>query len=72
MAARKPGGTPAVRELGRLGIEFDTHTYVHDPSTTSYGREAADTLGVDPDSVFKTLLASVDDVIVVALVPVLA
>ena len=44
--------------------------YEHDPAATSYGLEAAATLGVEPGRVFKTLLAEVDGRPVVAVVPV--
>jgi Cys-tRNA(Pro)/Cys-tRNA(Cys) deacylase len=43
---------------------------VHDPAVTDFGREAADALGVEPDRVFKTLLAEVDGRLVVGIVPV--
>jgi Cys-tRNA(Pro)/Cys-tRNA(Cys) deacylase len=43
---------------------------VHDPAVTDFGREAADALGVEPDRVFKTLLADVDGRLVVGIVPV--
>lgn len=45
--------------------------YDHDPRTASYGREAADALGVAPGSVFKTLLTDVAGLgLAVAVVPV--
>lgn len=53
--------TPAIELLRRLGIEHSIEEYDHDPASTSYGEEAADALGVDPDSVFKTLLVTLDD-----------
>jgi len=34
--------------------------YPHDPAAESYGQEAAEALGVDPDVVFKTLVAAVE------------
>jgi Cys-tRNA(Pro)/Cys-tRNA(Cys) deacylase len=37
---------------------------------TDFGREAAEALGVEPDRVFKTLLADVDGRLVVGIVPV--
>jgi Cys-tRNA(Pro)/Cys-tRNA(Cys) deacylase len=37
---------------------------------TDFGREAAEALGVEPDRVFKTLLAEVDGRLVVGIVPV--
>lgn len=64
-------GTPATVALTRAGIAFHVHEYAHDPSAPSFGLEAAAALGVDPDRVFKTLLAEVDGVgIVVGVVPV--
>lgn len=50
------------------------HAYEHDPAAVAaglaYGVEAARALGVDPGSVFKTLLAEVDGAPTVAVVPV--
>lgn len=62
--------TPAIRAAEQAGIDFSVHEYQHDPSAASYGLEAAEKLGVDPASVFKTLVAAVDGRLVVALVPV--
>ena len=56
--------------LTRAGIAFTLHEYPHDPRATSYGLEAADALGLEPDQVFKTLLADLDGTLVVAVVPV--
>jgi Cys-tRNA(Pro)/Cys-tRNA(Cys) deacylase len=64
------GGTPATVALQRVGIRFTTHSYPHDAAVTWYGLEAADKLGLDPDRVFKTLLADADGNLVVAVVPV--
>ncbi len=64
------GGTPATVALTKAGIAFTLHPYDHDPSAPSYGNEAAEALGLDPHEVFKTLLASVDGRLVVAVVPV--
>jgi Cys-tRNA(Pro)/Cys-tRNA(Cys) deacylase len=44
--------------------------YPHDKRSKSYGLEAATALGVPAEQVFKTLLASVDGELVVAVVPV--
>jgi len=63
-------GTPAVVAAERAGIGFRVHEYAHDPKAASYGREAADKLGVDPARVFKTLVADVDGTLTVAVVPV--
>ena len=71
MARRKgTGGTPATVALTRAGIAFTEHAYKHDPAAASYGLEAASLLGLDPACVLKTLLASVDGRLVVAIVPV--
>ncbi len=71
MARRKgSGGTPATVALTRAGIAFTEHAYEHDPTAASYGLEAASRLGLDPACVLKTLLASVDGRLVVAIVPV--
>ena len=63
-------GTPATVALTAAGIRFLPHAYEHDPATTNYGTEAATALGLDPDQVFKTLLADVDGSLVVGIVPV--
>ena len=63
-------GTPATVALTAAGILFAEHAYHHDPATTNYGLEAASALDLDPDRVFKTLLADVDGRLVVGIVPV--
>ena len=70
MPKKSAGGTPATVALTRAGVAFTLHEYAHDPRATSYGSEAAEALGLDPDRVFKTLLAEVDGNLVVAVVPV--
>lgn len=71
MARRKrAGGTPATVALTAAGIDFTLHPYEHDARTESYGLEAAEALGVDPERVFKTLMASVDGRLSVGIVPV--
>lgn len=64
------GGTPATVALTRAGVAFEVRAYEHDPAAPSYGLEAAQVLGVEPERVFKTLLADVDGRLVVAVVPV--
>lgn len=64
------GSTPATVALTRAGIEYALRAYDHDPSATDYGAEAAAKLGVDGARVFKTLLAEVDGVLTVGIVPV--
>ncbi len=63
-------GTPAVAVLTEAGVAFHLHEYEHDRDASSYGLEAADKLGVDRDRVFKTLVASVDGALTIAVVPV--
>jgi Cys-tRNA(Pro)/Cys-tRNA(Cys) deacylase len=63
-------GTPATVALTRAGVAFTVHPYDHDPSAQSFGLEAATALGVAPEQVFKTLVATVDDALTVAVVPV--
>lgn len=63
-------GTPATALLTRLGVPFTAHPYDHDPRAESYGLEAAEALGVDPDRVFKTLVVDVDGELCVGVVPV--
>ena len=62
--------TPAVVALRAAGVVFTVHEYAHDPRSDSFGLEAADELGLDPDRVYKTLMASADGPLVVAVVPV--
>jgi Cys-tRNA(Pro)/Cys-tRNA(Cys) deacylase len=52
-------------------VQFSVHEYRHDPGA-AYGLEAAEKLGLDPARVFKTLVASVDGALLVAIVPVAA
>ena len=68
--SRGAGGTPATVALTAAGIAFEVHAYEHDPRATSYGLEAAEALGLEPARVLKTLLASLDGALVVAVVPV--
>ncbi|MFJ9947477.1 Cys-tRNA(Pro) deacylase [Kitasatospora sp. NPDC091207] len=72
--ARKPkqagGGTPATVALEAAAVVFTVHSYPHDPAAASYGGEAAEVLGVAPERVFKTLVAEVDGVLTVGVVPV--
>ena len=70
MAKKSSGGTPATVALTRAGVDFTLHAYDHDPRASSYGLEAAQALGLDPARVYKTLVASVDGGLAVAVVPV--
>ena len=53
--------TPAILLARRAGIRFEVREYAHDPACASYGLEAAASLGVDPQRVFKTLLVAVNE-----------
>ena len=64
--------TPAIAAAERAGIRFTLHAYEHDAAAESYGLEAAEKLGADPERVFKTLVVSIDGALAVALVPVAA
>jgi Cys-tRNA(Pro)/Cys-tRNA(Cys) deacylase len=65
--------TPAINCAKRAKINYQLHSYEHDPSAASYGEEAAMALGVAAERVFKTLLVSLDGnpkQLAVAVVPV--
>ena len=64
--------TPAIAALVKAKIEYTLRPYEHDPRTTAFGDEVVAALGQDPARVSKTLVASVDGVLVVAVVPVAA
>lgn len=68
--SRPAASTPATVALTARQIAFSVHAYAHDPRERSFGLEAAQRLGLDPQTVFKTLLTLVDDEPVVAIVPV--
>ena len=62
--------TQATLALTSAGVPFTAHADEHDPANTDFGREAASALGLDPERVFKTLLAELDGELVVGIVPV--
>jgi Cys-tRNA(Pro)/Cys-tRNA(Cys) deacylase len=63
--------TPAIDAARKAKIAHQVHEYAHDPSSESYGAEAAEKLGLAQDRVFKTLVAATDGgELVVAVVPV--
>jgi len=62
--------TPAIAAAQRAGVAYRIHEYAHDPRTESYGLEAAEKLRVDQARVFKTLVASIDGALAVAVLPV--
>jgi Cys-tRNA(Pro)/Cys-tRNA(Cys) deacylase len=69
MAGRE---TPATRALREAGVAFELREYEHDPAAGAYALEAAEALGLDPDTVFKTLVVDRDGSLTVCLVPAAA
>jgi Cys-tRNA(Pro)/Cys-tRNA(Cys) deacylase len=69
MAGRE---TPATAAARRAGIAFQVLEYEDDEASASYGIEAAERLGLDPERVFKTLLATLDGKLCVCILPVAA
>ena len=71
------GGTPALDVIVRAGVAHTVHEYTpperhgrdRDRRPT-YGADAAAALGVDPRRIHKTLAATVDGQLVLAVVPV--
>lgn len=63
-------GTPATALLTKAKVAFTLHPYDHDPRAEAFGEEAAAALGVAPERIFKTLIASVEGKLVCGVVPV--
>jgi Cys-tRNA(Pro)/Cys-tRNA(Cys) deacylase len=63
-------GTPATVLLTRQQVAHTLHPYPHDPRAEAFGEEAAAALGIAPQRIFKTLIATVDGRLVCAVVPV--
>ncbi len=61
--------TRATLELVRAGVAFVLHTYDYDPGADRVGLQAAAALGLPPDRVLKTLVATVDGTPVCVVVP---
>lgn len=63
--------TPAIVLAKKARVNHSVHRYEHDPSTASYGLEAAEKLDVNPERVFKTLVVARDDgALAVGVIPV--
>lgn len=65
--------TPAIKLLQKQKISHQVREYSTEVETSSYGMQAAEALGQDPQQVFKTLLAILDGndrKPVVAIIPV--
>lgn len=52
--------TPAINLLRKRKIDHSIHEYLHDASSESFGLEAAEKLGINPQRVFKTLVVNLD------------
>ena len=70
--ADSDAATPAMAQLERLGVPFTIHEYHHnaDHMDQGYGIEAAKKLGLDPRTVYKTLMADTGKERVIGIVPV--
>ena len=63
--------TPAINQAKKQKIEYQIHKYTHNPSHSSYGLEAVEILGLDPEKVFKTLVVQLGNGnLAVGIVPV--
>ncbi len=65
--------TPAINILKKAEINFTLHEYMHNTGSKAYGKEAAFSLGVNEDRIFKTLIVKLHgkaDSLVVGIVPV--
>jgi Cys-tRNA(Pro)/Cys-tRNA(Cys) deacylase len=72
-----PTGTRAIELVRRAGVDHRVHAYAAaEPhgrdrdARPAYGLEAAEALGVAPERIYKTLVARVDERLVLAVVPV--
>lgn len=55
--------------LDKLGIVYSLHPYTYDPDAPRIGLHAAESLGLEPSQVFKTLMAEVDGKPVCVVIP---
>ena len=63
--------TPGINAAKKAGIPYTLHEYEHDPSSESYGMEAAEKLGLPSERVFKTLVVALDNKeLTVGIIPV--
>jgi Cys-tRNA(Pro)/Cys-tRNA(Cys) deacylase len=68
--AKKAAGTPATALLTASKVSFTLHPYEVAADAPNYGALVAAALGVPGEQVFKTLIAEVDGVLAVGVVPV--
>ncbi len=63
--------TPAINVAKKKKIAYKVHQYTHDPASESYGKEAAEKLGLEEERVYKTLVVQLDNgKLAVAVIPV--
>ena len=62
-------GTTATVSLAKAGISFTLHEYDYDPNAERIGMQAAESLGVSPARLLKTLMAKAGNATVCVLVP---
>lgn len=63
--------TPGINVAKKAKINHKLHEHTHNPSSESYGLEAAEKLGVPEARVFKTLVVNLDNKeLVVGVIPV--
>jgi Cys-tRNA(Pro)/Cys-tRNA(Cys) deacylase len=61
--------THATLALDKAAVLYTVQTYDYDPDAEQIGLQAAESLGVPPDTVLKTLMATVDGKPVCLLIP---
>ncbi len=61
--------TRATMALDRARVAYTLHSYRYDPDAERIGMQAAESLGVAPETVLKTLMAQVDGKPVCVIVP---
>lgn len=63
--------TPAINAIKKQKIPHTVHQYSHNPNHDSFGKEAAEQLGLPEEKVFKTLVVQLDmTALAVAIIPV--
>lgn len=60
--------TPATLALEKAGVAFTLHEYDYDPNAERIGMQAAESLGIEPARLLKTLMAKAGDAVVCVLV----
>jgi len=70
MSKKQASGTPALLAIEASGVNYRLHEYEHDPRTDlGFGLEGAAKLGIEPERIFKTLMAIVDGRLACGIVP---